>query len=72
MDKINYDLEFAGSIANYQVLPYWAVNFTAVTLPWAELILGLMLVVGFRAKAATVMLGVLMFMLTLVLVINVI
>ncbi|EFI33715.1 DoxX family protein [Desulfonatronospira thiodismutans ASO3-1] len=70
--KINYAVEFAETIANYQLVPYWAVNFLAVTMPWLELICGLMLIIGFRAKAVTVIIGGMMVMFTVALVINVI
>lgn len=69
--KINYAVEFTETIANYQLVPYWSVNFLAVTLPWLELICGLMLVAGFRAKSATVILGILMFMFTVAVLVNV-
>lgn len=70
--KMNHAAEFAESIANYQLVPYWAVNVLAVTMPWLELVCGLMLVIGFRAKSVTVMIGVMMAMFTVALVINVI
>ena len=37
---------FAMSIDAYKVLPYWAVVVVARTLPWAELAIGLALMVG--------------------------
>lgn len=70
--KINHAVEFAESLANYQLVPYWAVNFLAVTMPWLELVCGLLLLIGFRAKSVTVMIGVMMTMFTVALVINVI
>ncbi len=70
--KINHAVEFAESLANYQLVPYWAVNFLAVTLPWLELICGLLLLIGFRAKSITVIIGIMMTMFTVALVINVI
>src|SRR5579871_5201675 len=39
-------LLFAMSIDAYHVLPQWAVMALARTLPWAELALGLLLIVG--------------------------
>jgi uncharacterized membrane protein YphA (DoxX/SURF4 family) len=39
-------LLFAMAIDAYQLLPTWAVLATARTLPWAELILGLLLIAG--------------------------
>jgi uncharacterized membrane protein YphA (DoxX/SURF4 family) len=41
-------LVFALSIDAYQLLPAWAVLLTARTLPWFELLLGLLLLIGWR------------------------
>src|SRR5450755_2096775 len=53
---------FAISIDSYQVLPLWAVEFIARTLPWLELLLGALLIAGIwrgvAAAAATLLLGV--------------
>lgn len=55
-------LLFALAIDNYQILPQWAVELVARTLPWAELALGLLLIVGrwrrVSTVAATALLGV--------------
>jgi putative oxidoreductase len=60
MYKINYAGEFAETIASYQLAPYWAVNLLALTMPWLELICGLLLVVGFRSKSAAVIIAALL------------
>lgn len=53
-------LVFAMSIDAYQLLPSWAVLTVARTLPWFELVLGLLLVTGkfmrYAAPALTVLL----------------
>jgi uncharacterized membrane protein YphA (DoxX/SURF4 family) len=54
-------LLFALSIDSYQMLPEWAVYAVARTLPWFELVLGLLLVVGvwlrYLSLVATTILG---------------
>lgn len=37
---------FANSVANYDLLPMWAVKLVARALPWAELLIGLLLISG--------------------------
>ncbi|HXM41362.1 MAG TPA: MauE/DoxX family redox-associated membrane protein [Bryobacteraceae bacterium] len=53
---------FAMSIDSYQVLPLWAVELAAHSLPWFELLLGVLLIAGVwrgvPAVAATLLLGV--------------
>jgi uncharacterized membrane protein YphA (DoxX/SURF4 family) len=55
-------LLFAMSIDAYQLLPEWAALALGRTLPWAELLLGLLLATGFglrySAASASVLLGV--------------
>jgi uncharacterized membrane protein YphA (DoxX/SURF4 family) len=43
---------FAGAIADYKILPDWAVNPLARTLPWAELAIGLLVATGFVLRTA--------------------
>jgi len=43
-------LLFALSIDSYQLLPQWAVLTVARTLPWFELVLGLLLASGFGLR----------------------
>jgi len=44
---------FAGAIADYKILPDWAVNPLAHALPWAELLIGLLLAVGRFLRTAS-------------------
>ena len=57
MYKINYAGEFAETIASYQLAPFWSINFLALIMPWTELICGLLLVFGVRARSAAAVIG---------------
>ena len=48
---------FAANIAEYQVVPMWAATFIARTLPWFEILLGVMVIVGRWTRTSTVMLS---------------
>jgi putative oxidoreductase len=50
--KILDPVAFAGSVAAYKVLPYGFNYLVAAVLPWVEMLCGLLLVVGYRVKAA--------------------
>jgi putative oxidoreductase len=50
MYKINYAAEFASTIASYQLVPWWSVNFLAVAMPWFELVCGLLFLAGVRVR----------------------
>ena len=50
--KIITPAAFAGSIANYQVLPYAGNYLAAAVLPWIEVICGALLVTGWRTRSA--------------------
>ena len=46
---------FAGSIEAYRLLPYFGNYLAASVLPWLEILCGILLVTGWRAKTAAVM-----------------
>ncbi len=50
--KIRDPNAFAGSVAAYKILPYGLNYLVAAVLPWVETVCGLLLVVGYRARAA--------------------
>ena len=45
--KIFDPAKFANDVANYQLLPSALVNFVAITLPWVETVVGILMVMGF-------------------------
>ncbi|WP_300460452.1 MauE/DoxX family redox-associated membrane protein [Desulfobacula sp.] len=70
MYKINYTAEFSETIASYRMVPYWAVNFMAVVMPWIELICGILLVCGIRVRSAIVIVGFFLVLFTVGIAIN--
>lgn len=70
MYKINYPGEFAETIASYQLLPYWAVNLTALIMPWLELASGVLLVLGVRTKSAAAVVGGMLLLFSLVILVT--
>lgn len=52
LDKIAHPDDFARAIANYSLLPEELVNLVAVTLPWVELVCGLLLLAGQWVRSA--------------------
>ncbi len=50
--KISLSL-FSMQVDSYQLLPPWAVSAVAHTLPWIELLLGVLLVTGYQLRYVT-------------------
>jgi putative oxidoreductase len=53
--KIIHPETFTLDVATYQFLPLWAINGFALVLPWVELLAGAMLILGLRARAAALL-----------------
>lgn len=70
MYKINYAAEFATTIASYRMAPWWSVNILALFMPWLELVSGVLLVAGFRVKAAVSVIAGLIVLFTIGIVVN--
>ena len=62
LHKIAHPGMFAIDIATYDILPLTLINFMAITLPWTELAVGIMLIAGFKSRAAALMVGGMMVM----------
>ena len=57
LGKIEHAVSFAGEIGNYDLLPELLVNISAIVLPWVEVILGLMLILGYKMKTSALLTG---------------
>jgi len=55
MDKIHHPAAFAEAVYNYKILPDYLINFTAMVLPWLELVIGLSLVLGLWLPGASLL-----------------
>lgn len=65
--KIAQPGSFAVDIATYDILPLSLVNLMAVTLPWVELVVGVMLIIGLRVRGAALVVTGMMMMFTVAL-----
>src|SRR5437879_2380074 len=48
---------FAAGVASYEILPMWAVELVARTLPWFEIALGVVLISGFFLRISSTIVG---------------
>jgi uncharacterized membrane protein YphA (DoxX/SURF4 family) len=55
IDKILHPAAFARMVYNYQILPDAFISVTAVVLPWLELVLGSLLVLGLWISGTVVL-----------------
>jgi uncharacterized membrane protein YphA (DoxX/SURF4 family) len=67
-EKISDPEAFAVSISNYRLLPVVTLNFFAITLPWIELVTGLLILFGIAVKenSSIIFLMLLVFTITIV------
>jgi uncharacterized membrane protein YphA (DoxX/SURF4 family) len=55
LHKIAHPELFALDAATYDILPLSLVNLMAITLPWIELVAGILLVLGWKSRAAALL-----------------
>ena len=55
LHKIAHPGMFAVDVATYDILPLSLTNLMALILPWMELFTGIMLIAGFRVRAAALL-----------------
>ncbi len=58
--KIVNPAAFATSIDNYRLLPHEWINLLAITLPWIEVVAGLLLIVGVWKRANALLITVML------------
>ncbi|MBS4033850.1 MAG: DoxX family membrane protein [Ignavibacterium sp.] len=49
-EKISDPAGFSLSISNYKLLPIYMINFFAISMPWIEIVAGILLVFGIAVK----------------------
>lgn len=69
--KINSPAIFAESINAYKLLPEVLINFSAVFIPWLELISGLMLIFGIAVRENSFIISSLLMLFILLIVISI-
>jgi uncharacterized membrane protein YphA (DoxX/SURF4 family) len=57
IDKIANPAAFAQNIYNYRMLPESFINFMALTLPWLEIICGVLIVLGVFIRGSALLIG---------------
>jgi uncharacterized membrane protein YphA (DoxX/SURF4 family)/rhodanese-related sulfurtransferase len=57
LSKIMRPAVFALNVVDYGIMPAFGVNLWALVLPWAELVVGLFLILGIRTRAAATLIG---------------
>ena len=59
-EKIASPDNFAVAISNYRIFPVFTLNIIAITLPWLEVVAGLLLIFGISIKENSAIIGTLM------------
>jgi putative oxidoreductase len=60
--KIKDPEVFALSIATYDILPTSLVNLMAIILPWLELVVGVMIIIGYKTRPSALLIALMMLM----------
>lgn len=64
-EKIADPDHFAVAISNYKIFPVFSLNIIAITLPWLEVVAGILLLFGISIKENSAIIGTLMIIFTL-------
>jgi len=60
IDKLLHPSAFAVAVYNYRILPGSFINLVAITLPWLEMVCGILLIIGLFPRAAALILSILL------------
>jgi uncharacterized membrane protein YphA (DoxX/SURF4 family) len=71
-DKISDPAGFSQAIQNYKLFPVEMINIFAITIPWIELICGLLLLLGISVRENSLIISSLLFVFTLAVAISMI
>jgi len=52
--KIGIADQFAADIAKYAIMPEFSLNIVAMVLPWLEIVVGILLILGVRLRASAI------------------
>lgn len=52
--KIGIADQFAADIAKYAIMPEFSLNIVAIILPWLEIVVGILLILGVRLRASAI------------------
>jgi uncharacterized membrane protein YphA (DoxX/SURF4 family) len=69
-EKISDPEAFAVSISNYRLLPVVTLNFFAITLPWIELVTGVLILFGIAVKENSSIIFLMLLVFTIAIVIS--
>lgn len=58
--KIADPILFSKEIANYRLLPELLINWSAIIIPWVEVVCGIMLIAGIRLRANAIIISALL------------
>ena len=57
LSKIMRPAVFALNVVDFGMMPSWGVDLWSLALPWAELVVGMFLVLGIRTRAAATLIA---------------
>ncbi len=57
IDKIIHPLAFAQVIHHYRITPPELINYISIAMPWMELVAGVLLIIGYKAKGSNLIIG---------------